>query len=372
MRPLKQVDKWSVVRLSALARRGELGAVERGELEARLGNSVVDRWLHDTGQSFDQQQIELAGDADLLRRLTEQAIEHAMHQPARGFFAGGRVGRAKRPALMFVLALGFGLSSAAAATFYSSWRKSEAARSNMVPIEVVSSIAARSNARPTAVGPSESATASLSAPAPAAADVAFTPSSAVANASLRLSLTATTEPVRDPQARASVPLLPRESTVRKTASTAVLSQSSEVVEASAQPLPLERDLANRARSLGPAPLFARANAARRARDVARAIDDYRDLQRLFPTSPEAKLAHVSLGHVYLAERNPEAALGSFRTYLTGQPQEPLREEALYGAATALWQLGRFAEEQATLRELVERYPHSVYALKARERLGREP
>jgi TolA-binding protein len=119
----------------------------------------------------------------------------------------------------------------------------------------------------------------------------------------------------------------------------------------------------------PGAVFSAANAARRVGRQDRAIALYLELQRKYPSSAEASLSHVSLGRLLLSGHQLQAALQQFSTYLRGGG--PLEEEALLGKAQTLAALGRRQEEGAAWRALLARYPHSVYAAEARERIGTE-
>jgi tetratricopeptide (TPR) repeat protein len=74
-----------------------------------------------------------------------------------------------------------------------------------------------------------------------------------------------------------------------------------------------------------------------------------------------------LGRLYLERLgDARAALAQFDAYLKqGGANRP---EALLGRARALRKLGREREEIATLRELVDAYPDSLYVAPAEERL----
>ena len=73
-----------------------------------------------------------------------------------------------------------------------------------------------------------------------------------------------------------------------------------------------------------------------------------------------------MGRLLLAQNAPQAALAHFSRY-----RGPLAEEALLGRAQALAALGRSDEERSAWRELLDRFPKSVYAARARSRLGRQ-
>ena len=116
-----------------------------------------------------------------------------------------------------------------------------------------------------------------------------------------------------------------------------------------------------------ATLFSAANQARRAGDVQRAIEHYRKLQRRFPTAQESLVSRVTLGRLLLG-MDVSGALSEFDSYLAaGAPT--LAAEAWVGRAHALSSLGRHEESRAAWREVLSRYPQSVYAEEARSTLG---
>lgn len=118
-----------------------------------------------------------------------------------------------------------------------------------------------------------------------------------------------------------------------------------------------------------AELFADGNAQRREGEPARARALYRELQRRYPRSPEAIISHVSLGRVLLELDDVDGALDQFDDYLARSPRGALAEEARFGRASALGRLGRSAEERRAWQDLLEAFPSSVYAERARARLG---
>jgi TolA-binding protein len=116
-------------------------------------------------------------------------------------------------------------------------------------------------------------------------------------------------------------------------------------------------------------LFHQANEARRSKNGPEAIRLFRKLQRLYPTSREARLSAVVLGTFLLEQGQANAALEQLNRYLASGSGQGLTAEAYYGKSRALAQLGRLAEEQATWRLLLEQFPKSPYASQARKRLG---
>jgi TolA-binding protein len=114
-------------------------------------------------------------------------------------------------------------------------------------------------------------------------------------------------------------------------------------------------------------VYRAANDARRAGRSDQAIRGYKDLQRRFPGSAEAKASRVSLGGLLLRGGSGGEALSQFDSYLEGG-SGPLAAEALFGRGRALQALGRSAEEIETLERLVRQYPKSAYATHAKRRL----
>jgi len=116
-------------------------------------------------------------------------------------------------------------------------------------------------------------------------------------------------------------------------------------------------------------LFARANAQRRAGDARSARALYSHLQRTYPNTMEAIVSHVALGRLLLdRSQDPRGALSQFDQYLSQHTDGELVAEALFGRARALLLLHRTSLERSAWRTLIERYPSSVYAARAHQRL----
>jgi outer membrane protein assembly factor BamD (BamD/ComL family) len=117
-------------------------------------------------------------------------------------------------------------------------------------------------------------------------------------------------------------------------------------------------------------LFTEANQARRDRDGDRAAALYKRIERRYPASRQADQSYISLGRLLL-DRGVDSvtALRQFDGYLARHSGGSLAQEALYGRAVALGRLGRAPQERATWQTLLNRFPGSVYAPRARERLG---
>jgi TolA-binding protein len=94
---------------------------------------------------------------------------------------------------------------------------------------------------------------------------------------------------------------------------------------------------------------------------------YHLLQEQYPGSAEAELSRVTLATLLLNAGDASGALAGFERYLAG-PSRALEAEALVGRARALKRLGRKPLEAAAWREVQRRFPSSVYARQATERL----
>jgi TolA-binding protein len=125
--------------------------------------------------------------------------------------------------------------------------------------------------------------------------------------------------------------------------------------------------ATQSHALAAADLFRAANEARRQGDASLCIRRYRDLQQRFAASPEAQESHVSLGKVLQSSGDVAGAAREFSVYL--RRPGALEEESLVGLAEALAQLGSSAQARSTWQRLLDRYPSSVYAVRARKRLA---
>jgi len=113
-------------------------------------------------------------------------------------------------------------------------------------------------------------------------------------------------------------------------------------------------------------LFSRGNGDRRAGRMAEAASHYEQLLRGFPDSSEAQMARVSLGNLLLDQGRAARALALFDAHLARG--SGLAEEALYGKARALRALGKLAQEREVWQTLAAKYPDSIFARSARERL----
>ena len=113
-------------------------------------------------------------------------------------------------------------------------------------------------------------------------------------------------------------------------------------------------------------LFSEAGDARRRGAYDDAERLYGELAQRFPQSPEALNAHAILARLLLDRGDAAGALVHFDAYLRSGAGS-LREEAMVGRALALERLGRTSDEAAAWNALLDAYPQSVHAARARAR-----
>jgi hypothetical protein len=114
-------------------------------------------------------------------------------------------------------------------------------------------------------------------------------------------------------------------------------------------------------------LFLRGNTARIRGDRAEAALAYRELLAKFPGSDEARLTHATLGRMLLDGGDAQGALTELDAYL-GSGDATLREEVMSARAASLSMLNRRDDEAAAWSALLESYPDSVHAARAKARL----
>jgi TolA-binding protein len=118
-----------------------------------------------------------------------------------------------------------------------------------------------------------------------------------------------------------------------------------------------------------AELFAEASELRRTGNNAEAIQRYELLASRFPGSREEITSRVLSGNLVFGS-NLGRALERFDAYLaTGNGA--LAEEAMLGRALALDRLARKAEARQAWQRLLERFPDSIQASRARARLAED-
>jgi outer membrane protein assembly factor BamD len=114
-----------------------------------------------------------------------------------------------------------------------------------------------------------------------------------------------------------------------------------------------------------------------------AIEQYRSLIREFPDSGYAGAARervrqltdllaehdFGIGYFYLRKGSTAAALSRFTSLEQSFPEYGAKDKLFYYEAVALERLGRMDEARRYLHKVVEEFPDSKYAKKARSRMG---
>jgi len=149
---------------------------------------------------------------------------------------------------------------------------------------------------------------------------------------------------------------------------AVLSTSAVAAEIAPPPSATQEEVRPPPPPATAASLLSNANEARKRGAYDEALRDYDDLSQRFPGSPEATLALAISGRLLLDRGDATYALRRFDAYLASG-SGALREEAMLGRALALQRLGRAGEEAAAWRALLDAFPRSVHAARARARLA---
>jgi TolA-binding protein len=186
------------------------------------------------------------------------------------------------------------------------------------------------------------------------------------------------EPQHKPQGPAAPAAAPPEPTVAKTPaapsivvpvpSTAPEKSARSAAGAKAPSALAHKAAAASGEASGAQALFAEANQARRRGDLAKAGGLYRDLQQRFPGSQEAALSQVTLSMLLLDRGDAAGALAGFDKYLA-RSRRPLEAEAMVGRARALGALGSRSAESLAWQKVQRKYPGSVYARQASDRLA---
>jgi TolA-binding protein len=307
--------------LLALARRGELSVADQRRLRDLLASSPEARLLYEAGCAFDREAPVQPGDdalVDRIERRVQARLKPSTTGARRRWIAGACI--------------------VAAVVATSAVAASVVRRSHQAPV--------LPSAPPTAppapvLGTPEMPVTSTVTPTDSAAASAAVSAPASVPTSVPVSATASPPP--------PVPTRPAPASVEPTPA----------------PGPAQPDIPS------PHALFAAANQARVSGDRAEAIRLSRQLVSLYPSSSEALTAHLSLGMMYLQGGNARLALDEFRAYRKLSPRGA-GAEPLWGESQALHQLGRTAEERATLTELLASYPQSAYSDAARKRLALLP
>jgi TolA-binding protein len=315
--------------LAVHARRGTLSTEQRRELEQLLSTSAAARAAFEIGQDFDRADTVQPGDEALVERFVAGALRASNRRLAP--FANP-----KRVVAWLLAASVFGFCGLALG-LRGTWLY------RLAPVQQAAPPAlARST--PKAVTPrrvtGERRDGASAETTPIKIDNSVSPASPRASIFVGVVHSTSKEVSPEPSASAAA--------------------TSSAVETSTRAMSAAEPSANAET------LFRQASEARRLGDIERAIALLRALQQTYPGSPEARISYVSLGKLYMSRGAAAGAVEAFSAYLSSGG--PLSEEALLGRAQALLALGRNIEERQTWQLLLARYPGSVYAVQARERI----
>lgn len=99
------------------------------------------------------------------------------------------------------------------------------------------------------------------------------------------------------------------------------------------------------------------------------------LEEFIKTSPRSELlpnAYYWVGEAYYSEKNFENAIVQFQDVIEKYPTNPKASAALYKQSLAFESLGEAKKSTALLKKLIESYPDSEEAKKAKERISETP
>jgi hypothetical protein len=313
--------------------RGELSAAEREVLESHSRQCAVCRLERMARADFRSEAEQPEAEADVQRLLAAAwplAIQKVARRPSRK--------RAMRHArfVMAAAAAVITMTGLAAASRWSGGRIG-------IPWTTPPSPAAPAANAVASPAPRHHAATVPAAPAPATATVESEPQAPVIPVPV-----AATDSVPAP-----APIAAR--------------ASREASALAARPAPVAPEMAVATDEAAGAPaLFHRANEARQAGDHVRAGELYGRLLNRFGSSAEAHVSLAMFGRMLFDDGNAAGALRCFDDYL--RQGGALREDVMVGRAMALQRLGRAGEEASAWSSLLDAYPGSVHAGRARRRL----
>jgi outer membrane protein assembly factor BamD len=137
---------------------------------------------------------------------------------------------------------------------------------------------------------------------------------------------------------------------------------------------------------GPEVIYQRADKAMKGQDFAAAVKQLEALQSRFPFSESARQASIDLIYAYYKERQTDPAVDAADTFLRENPTNPRVDYAYYMKGLIYFERqANFMERwfRADLSErppvnarksfeafstLLQKYPHSIYAADARQRM----
>ena len=169
------------------------------------------------------------------------------------------------------------------------------------------------------------------------------------------------------RARVEIPVLPAVAAPATARSAPAPAPPADVPAPTEHPAPSPPRASMSRPAVTAAALFERAGKLRRAGNADAAIAAYRRLQSAFPEAREAALSYALAGQLLLERKRPQDALAQFDRH--AKVGGDVGEEALAGRAEALEQLNRTAAAIVAWKSLLERYPGSIYAARARAHLA---
>jgi len=315
--------------------RGGLSSTERVRLDEHLAACSVCRFERDVRADF-------RGDFEELARLDAEPPRIANEGRGRK-----RVASRLRVTALVAAALLFAGAAAA------EWTSLMGKRSMSSVVEAASGSGAVAPT-PSAKKPTSAGRAAVTAPTGGdpAAPLDDTPEPAVEPSSSAAQSSA-------PPSAPVLPDLPRKALTPSPPATSVVAPAPMACADQTEPTPPPASAAT---------LFAEAGDARQRGAYDDAVRLYGDLARRFPQSAEALNAHAILARLLLDRGDAAGALVHFDAYLASGARS-LREESMVGRALALERLGRASDEAAAWNALLDAYPQSVHAARARTRIA---
>jgi TolA-binding protein len=103
-----------------------------------------------------------------------------------------------------------------------------------------------------------------------------------------------------------------------------------------------------------------------------ALEVYEHVVSRWPTDPKAADAGYRAGRILIAQKRWRDAILALGRVAEGHPKSDRAPEALLGVAQAMTELGMVEDARAVLQQIVEKYPKSAGAKRAKESLGAGP
>jgi ferric-dicitrate binding protein FerR (iron transport regulator) len=136
----------------------------------------------------------------------------------------------------------------------------------------------------------------------------------------------------------------------------------------------EKEAAKKAHQAGAAlmdahSLLKKARELRKGKDWDGAVEVFGQIMQRYPHSAEAKIAVISLGEIYLENKDdPGKALTCFNAYRSTHPGGSLFKEASYGVIRCYRKMGQTGKEADEIGKFLARFPDDIYGKKLKDRL----